>query len=86
MPKDLSALFSPKSVCVIGASRSPEKVGEIILKNIINSKFTGKIYPVNPNIETINDLKCSSELARKTFPVPGMVRIEIPSSSSAYLL
>lgn len=78
MSKDLTALFSPKSVCVIGASRSPEKVGEIILKNIINSKYTGKIYPVNPNVETINDLKCYPDV--KSIPeIPDLAIIAIPA-------
>jgi len=56
--KNLQFLFSPRSVAVIGASSSPEKVGAIVLKNIIASKFSGKIYPVNPNAETISRLKC----------------------------
>lgn len=79
MPKDLTALFSPKSVCVIGASRSPEKVGEIILKNIINSKYTGKIYPINPHVETINELKCYPDV--KSLPdVPDLAIIAIPAA------
>lgn len=48
----------PKSIAVIGASSSPEKVGAIILKNILASKFPGKVYPVNPNTKSINSLKC----------------------------
>ncbi|PJE52198.1 CoA-binding protein, partial [candidate division WWE3 bacterium CG10_big_fil_rev_8_21_14_0_10_39_14] len=48
MPRDLSTFFYPTSVAVIGASRSPQKVGAITLKNIQNSKFKGRIYPVNP--------------------------------------
>lgn len=58
MTKDLTAFFCPKSVAVIGASRSPEKLGAIVLKNITDSGFTGQIYPVNPNADTINNLKC----------------------------
>lgn len=80
MPKDLTALFSPKSACVIGASRSPEKVGEIIVRNIINSKYTGKIYPVNPHIDVINDLKCYPDI--KSIPeVPDLAIIAIPAAS-----
>ncbi|MBU2592676.1 CoA-binding protein, partial [Patescibacteria group bacterium] len=56
--KDLSRLFSPRSIAVIGASATSGKVGAIVLKNIINSGFPGKVYPVNPNAENINDLKC----------------------------
>ena len=58
MGKNLRSLFSPNSIAVIGASSSPEKVGAIILKNIIASKFPGNVYPVNPNAESINGLKC----------------------------
>ncbi len=58
MPKNLSALFSPKSVVIIGASRSPEKVGAIVLKNIIDSKYSGKVYAVNPNTDSIGEVKC----------------------------
>lgn len=58
MPRDLSVFFSPNSIAVVGASRSPEKVGSIILRNIIDSGFKGKIYPVNPQADFINDLKC----------------------------
>ena len=62
MSKDLSGLLSPKSIAVIGASRSPEKVGAIVLRNIISSKFPGKVYPINPNTQTINDLPCFKDI------------------------
>jgi acetyl coenzyme A synthetase (ADP forming)-like protein len=64
MPKDLSSLLSPKSIAVIGASRSPDKVGAIVLKNIINSKFQGKIYAVNPNAENIGGIQCFPDVNR----------------------
>ena len=51
-------LFRPKSVAVIGASRNPEKVGHVILKNILDGGFPGKVYPVNPNADEILGLKC----------------------------
>ena len=80
MDKNLQFLFSPKSIAIIGASQSPEKVGAIILKNIIASKFTGKIYPVNPNAESINDLKCYPNVA--SLPeIVDLALIAIPSAS-----
>ncbi len=63
MPIDLRALIEPKTVAVIGASRSPEKVGAIALKNILESGFTGTIYPINPNSEEISGLKCYPDIA-----------------------
>jgi len=44
----LEEFFSPKSVAVIGANRTPEKLGYTILENLKIS-FKGKIYPINPN-------------------------------------
>ncbi len=62
MPNSLSALFSPRSIAVIGASRSPEKVGAIVLHNIIKSGYQGKVYPVNPNANVLNDIKCFKDI------------------------
>ncbi len=58
MPKELTALFCPRSVAVVGASRSPEKIGAVVLQNILDSGFKGNIYPVNPNSDNINGLEC----------------------------
>lgn len=58
MAKDLSGLFSPKSVAIVGASSLPQKVGAIVLKNIVESGFKGTIYPVNPNEQEVSGLKC----------------------------
>jgi acetate---CoA ligase (ADP-forming) len=64
MLKDLVGLFSPKSIAVIGASNSLEKVGAIVLKNIIDSHFPGKIYPVNLKEQEILGLKCYSHVGQ----------------------
>ncbi|MDP2585800.1 MAG: acetate--CoA ligase family protein [Candidatus Levybacteria bacterium] len=58
MDKNLKSLFSPKSLAVVGASSSPDKVGAIVLKNILAAKFSGNVYPINPNEKNINGLKC----------------------------
>jgi acetyltransferase len=51
-------LFDPKSVAIIGASADLAKASGLPLRNIINSKFTGKIYPVNPRATEISGLTC----------------------------
>ena len=45
---DIKYLFEPRSVAVIGASHNKNKIGYKIVENIIDSKYPGKIYPVNP--------------------------------------
>jgi len=54
----LEALLKPKAVAVIGAAREPWKVGHIILRNIVEGGFPGRVYPVNPRAEKILELKC----------------------------
>ncbi len=52
----LEKFFNPKSVAVVGASRTPGKIGYTILENLKYS-FNGKIYPINPNAIEILGLK-----------------------------
>jgi len=52
----LDPFFNPKSIAVIGASRTPEKLGHVILENLKLS-FKGNIYPINPNTEEILGFK-----------------------------
>ncbi len=54
----LSALFQPESVAVIGASRSPGKVGYEILANLIQAGYAGRLVPVNPSADSILDIPC----------------------------
>jgi acetyltransferase len=55
--KDISALFNPQSVAVIGASNGAGKVGNIVMKNLVDGGYQGKIYPVNPKEKTVEGLK-----------------------------
>jgi len=52
----LDKFFYPRSIAVIGASNKPYKVGKTIIDNLTMS-YSGKIYPINPNEDEINDLK-----------------------------
>lgn len=54
----LEKFFCPESVAIIGAGREEGKVGHTILEGVINSKFKGKIYPINPYAEEIHGIKC----------------------------
>jgi acetate---CoA ligase (ADP-forming) len=53
----LDGLFRPKSVAVVGASSQAGKIGYTVLSNLIQSKFNGPIYPVNPSADEILGLK-----------------------------
>ncbi|MDD2421176.1 MAG: CoA-binding protein, partial [Heliobacteriaceae bacterium] len=57
------SLTNPRSIAVVGASKAPGKVGNAVVVNLINSKFGGRIYPVNPKEKTIEGLPCFPSLA-----------------------
>lgn len=64
-------LLHPSSIAVVGASRTPGKVGYAVFRNLLN--FQGDLYPVNPHGEDI--------MGRKTFPsitsIPGQIEMVI---------
>lgn len=51
--KNLNCFFRPKTVAVIGASKTVDKVGNVILSNLLESNFRGRVYPVNPYADSI---------------------------------
>ena len=52
----LASFFEPKSVAVIGASDRKDSVGYVLLKNILESGYKGRLYPVNPKHKTIQGI------------------------------
>ena len=54
----LDVIFKPKSIAIVGASRDPKAIGHQCVKNLIDSCYKGKIYPINPKAEEIAGLKC----------------------------
>lgn len=54
----MDSFFNPQGVAVIGASRKPGKVGNVLVKNILASGYTGALYPVNPREDEIEGLRC----------------------------
>jgi len=69
----LKSMLEPRSIAVIGASRTPGKIGYVILKNIIGYGYKGKIYPINPNAEEIMGLKAYPSVLN----VPGEVDVAV---------
>ncbi len=45
---EVSNLVVPKSIALIGASASPDKIGYQILNNLVSNSYDGQIYPINP--------------------------------------
>jgi acetyl coenzyme A synthetase (ADP forming)-like protein len=49
----MNRIMKPKAVAVIGASSEDGKIGNSVMKNLINGGYRGAIYPIHPNAETI---------------------------------
>ncbi len=58
----MKALLNPEKIAVIGASKTPEKVGHEIVANLIAGRFKGTIIPINPTADIILGLKCYPDL------------------------
>ena len=63
MTHPLNDVLNPKSVAIIGASEVPGKAGERRTRSLVESRFTGKIYPVNPKRDTIFGLKAYPDIS-----------------------
>ncbi|MBM4278512.1 MAG: acetyl-CoA synthetase [Deltaproteobacteria bacterium] len=53
----MDAIFIPKSVAVIGASDNPGKLGSHVMRSLMEGKYPGRIYPVNPGKGEILGIK-----------------------------
>lgn len=81
----LSPLFAPRSVAVIGASNRPESVGGVVFKNMLESGYQGKLYPINPgqteiqgqrayaSVEQIGEAVDLAVIATKAATVPEII-------------
>jgi len=61
-PRPLDAVFEPRSIAVVGASRRRGSIGFSLLHNLIANEFEGALFPVNPTARSIHSLKCYPSL------------------------
>lgn len=47
------SFLRPASVAVIGASTRPDSIGGVLIRNLIEGGFSGRVYPVNPHAPSI---------------------------------
>jgi acyl-CoA synthetase (NDP forming) len=77
----LEAVFRPKSVAVIGASRDRTTVGGAIFHNLLKHDFQGVVYPVNPKSATVQSVRAYPTIA----DVPEAVDLAIIVVPAAYV-
>ena len=69
----LEAFFNPRSVAIVGATNNPLKMNFRLLENLVNLKYDGPIYPVNPHAKEILGIKAFARLT----DIPGSVDLVV---------
>ncbi|MGC5340711.1 CoA-binding protein, partial [Escherichia coli] len=49
----MKRIMMPKAIAVIGASAEDGKIGNSVMKNLINGGYKGEIYPIHPKASEI---------------------------------
>jgi len=76
---DLSLLFEPHSIALVGASDRAGSIGNYTLENLTrHSDFSGELYLVNPRRETIGKLRCWPSVAALP-ATPDVAVITVPA-------
>ncbi len=73
----LKTLLNPRSVAVIGASEDQTKFGGRLYKTLLQHRYQGTVYPINPARDTLFDLKTFPNVAA-TPEAPDMVIMALP--------
>jgi acyl-CoA synthetase (NDP forming) len=73
--------FNPRSVAVVGASRTFGKAGNVIILNLLNLQYSGNIYPVNPRADAILGLKSYPSVSA----IPEVVDVVVIATPSVHV-
>src|SRR6201996_6041117 len=71
--RQMNRIMKPKAVAVIGASAENGKIGNSVMKNLINGGYKGEIYPIHPNAESIMGKKAYKSVR----DVPGDIDVAV---------
>ena len=69
----MKRIMKPKSIAVIGASAEDGKIGNSVMKNIIDGGYRGELYPVHPKADEILGRK----VYRSVLDIPGRVDVAV---------
>jgi acyl-CoA synthetase (NDP forming) len=69
----MNRIMKPASVAVIGASAESGKIGNSVMRNLVNGGYRGEIYPINPKADEILNRK----VFRSITDVPGDVDVAV---------
>jgi acetyl coenzyme A synthetase (ADP forming)-like protein len=68
-PMSLERILNAESVAIVGASKNVTKRGYQSIRTLLDEKYGGRIYPVNPKEKSILGFKCYKKVADIDGPV-----------------
>lgn len=82
---ELSNVFCPRSLAVVGATERMNSVGRALVENLIHGNFRGKVYPVHPSARSILGVKAYPTV--EDIPaIPDLAVIAVPAPAVAAVL
>src|SRR6516164_5378480 len=60
--RSMTRLLCPRSIAVVGAGRRPRTIGHEILRNLVETGFTGDLFAINPAANEILGVPCLPSL------------------------
>ncbi|GAA2358599.1 acetate--CoA ligase family protein [Nonomuraea africana] len=67
--EQMTRIFKPRSIAVIGASAEQGKIGNSVMRNLINGGYQGQIFPINPKAADIMGLPAYKSVADVPYDV-----------------
>jgi acetyl coenzyme A synthetase (ADP forming)-like protein len=77
----MNRIMKPDAVAVIGASPEDGKIGNSVMKNLINGGYQGKIYPIHPRAGEIMGLRAYKSVS----DVPGDIDVAVFAIPAKYV-
>jgi acetyl coenzyme A synthetase (ADP forming)-like protein len=69
----MTRIMKPRAVAVVGASDADGKIGNSVMKNLINGGYPGEIYPINPKTDEVLGKKAY----KSVLDIPGEVDVAV---------
>lgn len=69
----IEGFLAPRSVAVVGASRSRGTIGGEVFHNLLSTEFSGPVYPINPKAEVVQSVPAYPSI----LDVPGPVDLAV---------
>ncbi len=79
--ENLESLFNPKSIAMVGVSKTPGKLGHEVMNNLLKCGFRGPIYPISHRYSEVQDIRCY----RSVLDVTDEIDLAVVSAPESYV-